>query len=460
MQNSQTTARFNTSFCLYAPWIIPIVNQTQGIDNHKVLKDTAIIIESQLIKDILPISAAKVKYPGLPAKILNNQVIMPGFVNTHTHCPMNLLKGYADDLPLMTWLNDHIWPVEQQFLSEEFAYDGTILAIAEMLKNGITCFNDMYFYSNSIAKAAQDLGIRANIGTHAFDYSSKWAVNMDEYLQHALTILEEYQNYDLINSVICPHAPYTVNDENFIKIRKFAEKYHMPVGCHVHETNDEIQTSLQQYGIRPLARLHKLGILDLNFHAIHMTQLLPEEIKLLAKKNISVVHCPKSNLKLASGFSPIKEMLQHQINIGIGTDGAASNNELDMLSEMRFASLVAKTTALDPTILPDYQALELATINGAKLMGLDQKIGSLTIGKEADIIALDLSDIGSNPVYNPISSIVYTASKRQISNVWVKGIQKVADHKLIAIDDTKIQEIINKWSTRILTFKKNKQDVQ
>lgn len=443
---------YESNFCIEAKWLIPI-NKNNPNYKTKVIKDTAIVIEDQLIKDILPIEHARKKYQNLPKKQLQNHAVMPGFINSHTHAPMNLLKGYADDLPLMTWLNDHIWPIENEFFSDEFAYDGALLAICEMLKSGTTCFNDMYFYSSSIAKAAHNLGIRANIGTHVFDFPSNWAKNIDEYLNKCLEVVTEYKNSDLINPVVCPHAPYTVSDESFKKVINFANKYNLPIGCHLHETMDEINQSLKEFKTRPIDRLNKLGVLDQNLHAIHMVHLNYEEMAVIANKNISIAHCPESNAKLASGFCKIKELLEYNINIGLGTDGAASNNDLDMLGEIRTAALIAKNSAQDPTILPDYQALELATINSAQLMGLENKVGSLTIGNEADIIAIDLSDYSSQPVYNPISSIVYTASRQQITDVWVKGIPKVEDGNLIAIDKSKIQDIIDKWQDRITNFK-------
>lgn len=447
MQSEAANSALSHHFCIEAKWIIPV----DPTSPNKILTDSALIIENQYIKDILPTQEAKKNYPNLPRKILANHAIMPGFVNTHCHSPMNILKGYADDYPLMTWLNKHIWPIENKFFSPEFAYDGCMLAIAEMLKSGITCFNDMYFYSDSIAQAVNNVGMRANIGTHVFDLAGPWAQNIDEYINHCLGV-EQFKN-NLITPVICPHAPYTVSDDSFKKIITFAQKYNMQIGCHLHETYDEITDSLKQYNMRPFERLNSLGLFDQDVYAIHMTHLNTSEIKILEKKQIPVAHCPKSNLKLASGFCPIKDLLDNNITIGIGTDSAASNNDLDMFTEMRTSSLVTKTLASDPTILPDYQAIMLATINGAKLMNLDKKIGSLTIGKQADIIAIDLSDYGSQPVYNPISSIVYTATRQQVSDVWVNGIHKVSDHKLLAIKSSVIQNIVHKWQEKITKFK-------
>jgi 5-methylthioadenosine/S-adenosylhomocysteine deaminase len=411
----------SNNFCIEARWVVPILYNNFDNPNHKALQDTAIIITNQQITDILPIHIAKNKYPNLPRKTLNTHAILPGFINTHSHSPMNLLKGYADDLPLMTWLEQHIWPIENKIFASdfarEFAFDGALLAIAEMLKNGITCFNDMYFYSCDIARAVETAGIRANVGTHVFDPAMPWAKNIDEFLERCLENINHYKN--------------------------------------IHETLEEINQSLKKYNQRPIERLNNLGLFDSNLYAIHMTHLNQNEINLIAKKNIPIAHCPKSNLKLAGGFCPIQKLLAQNVNVALGTDSAASNNDLDILAELKFTSLVTKNLAGDPTIIPDHQALELATINGAKLMRLDHKIGSLTIGKEADMIAIDLSDHGSQPVYNPISSIVYTASKQQISDVWVRGVQKIANHKLIALDNNYIQNIINKWQERILYLKQN-----
>lgn len=453
MSNINYQEVLNQTFCLEPSWLIPVTNNHPN--STKFLKDTAIVIENQVIIDILPIKESRTKYPNISRKVLNQHVVMPGFVNAHTHSPMNILKGYADDLPLMTWLNDYIWPVENKCFSNEFAYDGAILAIAEMLKSGTTSINDMYFYSDSIAQAAIDLGMRASIGTHVFDFPSPWADNIDEYINHCQRVVAEFGNHDLITPVICPHAPYTVCDDSFKKVIKFAEKYQVPIGCHIHETLDEIEQSLENHQQRPLARLAKLGVLKHNFHAIHSVQLNADDIDLLANHNIPIVHCPESNLKLASGFCPIKEVLQQNITIAIGTDGAASNNDLDMLSEMRTAALVAKTCGNDPTVLPDYQAVECATLNGAKVIGIDNKIGSLTIGKEADIISVNLDDLGSKPIYNPVSSLVYTATRHQVSNVWVKGTQKVADGILLAISNKKIESIISKWQDKIQEIKQH-----
>ncbi|MBP9722429.1 MAG: TRZ/ATZ family hydrolase [Gammaproteobacteria bacterium] len=436
------------NFCLEAKWIIPV----DYTNSEKILNDHAILVEKQLIKDILPIEAARTKYSNVPRKTLDQHAVLPGFINSHSHSPMNLLKGYADDLPLMTWLNDYIWPIEDKFFSAEFAFDGAILAIAEMLLSGITCFNDMYFYSDSIAEAVIKTGIRANIGTHVFDPPTAWANNINEYLSHCQNVLTNYKHH-LITPVVCPHAPYTLSDDSFKKVIKFAEKHHLQIGCHLHETVDEINQSLNQYHIRPIERLNKLGLFDQNLYAIHMVHLNQTEIELIATKNISIAHCPKSNLKLASGFCPIKNLLDHKINIALGTDSAASNNDLDMLSEIKMSSFVTKMLSNNPTILPAHQAIAMATINGAKLMQLDKKIGSLTIGKEADIIAINLSDYGSQPVYNPLSSIVYTATRQQISDVWVNGVHKVAEHKLLNLDKNYIQNIVNKWQERIVNYK-------
>lgn len=449
----------SNNFCIEARWVVPILYNNFDNPNHKALQDTAIIITNQQITDILPIHIAKNKYPNLPRKTLNTHAILPGFINTHSHSPMNLLKGYADDLPLMTWLEQHIWPIENKIFASdfarEFAFDGALLAIAEMLKNGITCFNDMYFYSCDIARAVETAGIRANVGTHVFDPAMPWAKNIDEFLERCLENINHYKNHPLIAPVVCPHAPYTLSDDSFKKVIKFANRYNIQVGCHIHETLEEINQSLKEYNQRPIERLNNLGLFDSNLYAIHMTHLNQNEINLIAKKNIPIAHCPKSNLKLAGGFCPIQKLLAQNVNVALGTDSAASNNDLDILAELKFTSLVTKNLAGDPTIIPDHQALELATINGAKLMRLDHKIGSLTIGKEADMIAIDLSDHGSQPVYNPISSIVYTASKQQISDVWVRGVQKIANHKLIALDNNYIQNIINKWQERILYLKQN-----
>jgi 5-methylthioadenosine/S-adenosylhomocysteine deaminase len=354
------------------------------------------------------------------------------------------LRGIADDLPLMDWLQNHIWPLEQRWVSEEFVNDGTELAIAEMLLSGTTCFNDMYFFAEIAAKQAIKHGIRASIGLIVIDFPTCYAQNSEDYINKGLAIYQQFKTESLITCSFAPHAPYTVSDAPFITIAQLAKQYDLKVHCHIHETAHEVNTA-----IRPLQRLSQLGIVNKSLIAVHATQLTNTEIAQLAAARASISHCPESNLKLASGFCPIADCIAAGINVALGTDGAASNNDLDMLGELKTAALLAKTVADNASAIPAMTALEMATINGAKALGLEKITGSLVIGKAADIIAIDLSDLATQPVYNAISQIVYAASRNQISDVWVAGEQLVKNKQLTRVDITALKQKVALWQQRL-----------
>jgi 5-methylthioadenosine/S-adenosylhomocysteine deaminase len=327
--------------------------------------------------------------------------------------------------------------------------DGTELAIAEMLKSGTTCFSDMYFFPDVTARVCHDAGMRACIGLIMVDFPSAWAQNADEYLHKGLKLHDELRNSELVTTAFAPHAPYTVSDAPFEKIRMYADELDIPIQMHVHETAHEVDDGMKQHGMRPLARLVNLGILGPRLIAVHMTQLLPAEIELLAKDNVSVVHCPESNLKLASGFCPVHALVKAGVNVALGTDGAASNNNLDMLEEIRIAALLAKGVSNDATAIPAHTALRMATLNGAKALGIEARTGSLTAGKAADITAIDLSVISSQPVYDPLSQIVYTATRDQVSDVWVNGRHLLAKHQLTSLDEAALRDKAQAWHDKI-----------
>ena len=374
---------------------------------------------------------------------------MPGLVNLHTHAAMTLLRGYADDLPLMEWLKGHIWPAEAKHISTEFVRDGARLACAEMLKGGTTCFNDMYFFPEAVAEAAVDCGIRAAIGMIVIDFPTAYASDPDDYLNKGLAMRDRMNDEPLLSFTLAPHAPYTVSNATFEKVIAYANQLDLPIHLHLHETADEISQSLAQYKQRPLARLHQLGLTGPNLIAVHAVHLNSDEQALLAQHGSHIAHCPASNLKLASGFAPIAEMLAHGLNIGIGTDGAASNNKLDMFSEMRLAALLAKGVANDATVLPAHTALQMATLNGARALGLDQHIGSLLPGKYADLIAVDLAQLNTLPCFDPISSVVYSAGRDQVSHVWVNGVLRVDNHQFTTLDERTIKITASVWQSRI-----------
>ncbi len=430
---------------IHASWIIPVVPEGVVLENH------AIVVHQGRILDLLPQAKADQRYQPRHCHRLEGHVLIPGLVNAHTHIAMNLLRGLADDLPLMTWLQEHIWPAEQRWMSEHFVADGSRLAITEMLRGGTTCFNDMYFHPDTTAEVATEMGIRANLGMILVDFPSCWASTAEEYIHKGLMLRDQYAGHPLVNFSFAPHAPYSVGDESLDKMITLANELDPTpqIHMHVHETQDEVQQSLKAFGCRPLERLSRLGLLGPNLMAVHMTQLTEAEIALVAETGCHIIHCPESNLKLANGFCPINDILKAGINVALGTDGAASNNDLDLLGEMRTASLVAKGISHNPAVLPAHQALSLATIHGARALGLDQEIGSLEIGKAADLVALDLRQIETQPLYHPISQLVYASNRSQVAEVWVAGRHLVSQGKLIGIDTQDLMARAAQWQGKI-----------
>ncbi len=440
-----------------ARWVIPLDpansksgNKTPG--NH-ILEHHSLAINDGKILDILPTEKAQHKYTPFEEHDLDTHALMPGLINCHTHAAMSLFRGLADDLPLMEWLNEHIWPAEQQWISPEFVHDGTRHAIAEMIRGGTTTFNDMYFFPDQVAEVAVETGIRAVVGLILIDFPTAWAKDADEYLAKGEQVHDKYRHNSHIHTAFAPHAPYTVSDEPLQRINTLAEELDIPIHMHIHETADEINQSEEQHGKRSIQRLHELGLLSPRLLAVHMTQLTDEEIALLSAQGVHIVHCPESNLKLASGFCPVSELLRLGLNVALGTDGAASNNDLDMLGEMRTAALLAKGISANSSALPAYQALEMATINGAKALGIDDVTGSLTRGKAADIIAINLDSIETQPLYDPISHIVYSANRNQVSDVWVAGKQLLDNRRLTSIDETGVLAKTRLWQEKIQSGK-------
>lgn len=434
---------------IYPRWIIPI-------EPHDcVLEEHAIAIHGDRIVALLPAKQAALTYLAKNTLHLPEHVVMPGLVNTHTHSAMTLFRGMADDLALMDWLENHIWMAEKQWMNESFVYDGTQLAILEMLRSGTTCFNDHYFFPNDVARAAIDAGMRAVVGAPIISFSSRYAVTADDYINKALETYHNWQQHSLISTTIAPHAPYTVEDASFIKIKNLVEMHSLRVHLHLHETKTEIEQSLNDYGKRPLKRIADLGLVSKHLICVHMTQINEEDLALLQEAQVHIVHCPESNLKLASGLCPTTQIKRANINLALGTDGAASNNDLDMIAEMRTAALIAKAEANEPTALNAMTALQMATINGARAIGLEQEIGSVAPGKYADLIAINLADINTQPVYHPASQIVYAVNSRQVSDVWVAGKQLLKEGQFVNLDVKAVIAKANEWATK---FKLSKLD--
>ncbi|MGZ5017483.1 MAG: TRZ/ATZ family hydrolase [Methylobacter sp.] len=426
---------------IHARWIIPVEPESVTYEHH------TLVIDGGRIIDLLPTEMAKQKYQGTTTENLENHALLPGLINSHTHAAMTLMRGIADDLQLMDWLQNHIWPLEQKWMSEAFVKDGTDLAIAEMILGGTTCFNDMYFFPEITAAQAIHHGIRASVGLIVIDFPTVWAENGDAYIEKGLALHDQLRHHPLISTPFAPHAPYTVSDAPLQKIKTIADELELPIHIHVHETLHEVEQD--QSGQRPLQRLHDLGLIDPSFIAVHMTQLTDDEIARFAESGAHIVHCPESNLKLASGFCPVAKCIAAGINVALGTDGAASNNDLDMFGEMRTAALLGKAVAGDASAIPAMTALRMATINGAKALGLDNETGSLSIGKAADVIAVDLSHLETQPLYCPVSQIVYAASRQQVTDVWVAGKRLLKQRHLTTVNIDELKVKIAEWRQRL-----------
>ena len=426
-----------------AHWIIPVEPHAKVYENH------AIAIQDGRIVGILPFAQALADFDPENIEELPGHALIPGLVNTHTHAAMSLLRGNADDLPLMEWLENHIWPLERRYAGEAFVREGTDLALAEMIRGGVTCFNDMYFFPDIAARQVIQSGMRATLGMIMVDFPTAWASGPDEYLSKGLALYDSLRDEPLVNAAFAPHAPYTVSDEPLTRMRILAEELDCPIHMHLHETADEVRRGRSSHGMRPLKRLAQLDLLGPRFIAVHMTQLDDEEIGFFAQFGGSIAHCPESNLKLASGFCPVTKLLDAGVNVALGTDGPASNNDLDILGEMKTAALLAKGVANDARVLPAATALRMATLNGAKALGLDQEIGSLEVGKSADIVAINLSDIETQPLFDPISDIVYAASRHQVSDVWVAGRRLLNNRELTTLDRSDIISKALAWRERL-----------
>jgi 5-methylthioadenosine/S-adenosylhomocysteine deaminase len=437
----------NIDTLLHARWIIPVDNKQRYLEQH------CIAIDEEKIIDILPSAQAKTRYSARVSRDYNQHALIPGLINSHTHAAMSLFRGLADDLSLMDWLQNHIWPAEAEHVNEAFVHTGTELAIAEMIRSGTTCFNDMYFFPDITARVAADIGMRASVGLILIDFATVWANNSEEYIAKGLAVFDHYKGHKLIKTAFAPHAPYTVSDEPLKHIGILANELELNIHMHVHETAFEVSEAKKNNGQRPLARLNELGLLTPALQAVHMTQLQENEIQLLARAGSHVIHCPESNMKLASGICPVKQLLEAGVNVALGTDSSSSNNDLDLFGEMRSAAMLAKISNMDATAVSAEQVLKMATINGATALGISDITGSLEVGKFADIVAVNFDTIETIPVYDPVSHLVYCSSREHVSDVWIAGKQRLTDRILNTIDENKLKqeclrmsENINKYS--------------
>jgi 5-methylthioadenosine/S-adenosylhomocysteine deaminase len=427
---------------LLPTWLVPV--EPAGV----VLKQHGVGIRDGRIAFIGP-RAAALKLSASEVRELPGMLLSPGLINAHGHAAMSLFRGLADDLPLMTWLEKHIWPAEAKWVDEAFVRDGTDLAIAEQLKGGITCFSDMYFYPKVASDCVHNSGMRAQIAIPILDFPIPGAGTADEAIRQGIELFGDLKHHPRIKITFGPHAPYTVCDANLEKIRVIAEELDAAIHMHVHETAFEVQQAVEQTGERPLARLGRLGLLGPRFQAVHMTQISEDDLALLVESNTSVIHCPESNLKLASGFCPVERLWQAGVNVAIGTDGAASNNDLDLLGETRTAAMLAKAVAGSATALDAHRALRMATLNGARAMGLESEIGSLEVGKAADMVAFDLTGLAQQPIYDPVSQLIYATGRDCVKHLWVAGKQLLDDRQLTRMDEQQLTATAIAWGKRI-----------
>lgn len=436
------TASTPVDLLLLPGWLVPV--EPAGV----VLKEHGIGIRDGRIVWIGP-RAETHRLSATEVRELPGMLLAPGLINAHGHAAMTLFRGMADDLPLMTWLQEHIWPAESRWVDEDFVRDGTDLAIAEQLKSGITCFSDMYFYPKVAAERVHNSGMRAQICVPILDFPVPGARNIDEALHIGIELFNDLVHHPRISVAFGPHAPYTVNDENLERVRVIADELDAMIHMHVHETAFEVEQSVEQCQERPLARLQRLGLLGPRFQAVHMTQISNEDLALLVESNTSVIHCPESNLKLASGFCPVERLWQAGINVAVGTDGAASNNDLDLLGETRTAALLAKAVAGSASALDAHRALRMATLNGARALGIEQETGSLELGKAADLVAFDLSGLTVQPVYDPVSQLIYASGRDCVRHVWVAGKPLLDDGRLTRMDEQALCASAMAWGRRI-----------
>jgi len=424
-------------------WLVPVQPRGAVLEGHAVAVDGGRILE------VLPTAEAAARYAPREHVDLPQHALIPGLVNAHTHNPMTLMRGLADDLPLMRWLQEHIWPAEARVMGPEFVRDGIELAVAEMLRGGTTCCNENYFFPDVQAATYRRLGFRAMVGLPVIEFPSAWAATRDEYFDKGLAVHDEFAGEPLLGTSLAPHAPYTVSDESFQRIRLLSDQLDIPVHLHLHETAHEVEEARRERGARPFARMQALGLVNDHLIAVHMTQLTDAEIAACAEAGVSVVHCAESNLKLASGFCPAARLLEAGVNLAIGTDGCASNNDLDMFGELRTAALLAKAVAADASVLDAASALHAATLGGARALGWESRIGSIEVGKEADLVALRLDMIETEPMYEVASQVVYAAARHQVSDVWIAGRRKLRDRALVDLDTGDILARARRWRERI-----------
>ena len=428
-----------------ARWVITVEPQGIALEHHSV-----VVVAGRIVA-LLPTAQALAQYDAAESVDLPTHALIPGLVNAHSHAAMSLLRGYADELPLSRWLRERIWPAEARLMSDEFVHDGTLIAASEMLRGGVTCVNDMYFYPEAAARAYLSVGLRASIGLVVIDFPTRYASSADDYLDKGLAARDRLRDEPTLGFCLAPHAPYTVSDASLIRVAALAEELDLPIHTHVHETRNEIAEHELAHGSRPYERLRALGLSSSRLIAVHSVHLQAHEIAQMANDGVSVAHCPSSNLKLASGIAPVNSLIAAGVNLALGTDGAASNNRLDLMGEMRLASLLAKGVAEDPEALSAHQSLRAATLGGARAIGQDAAIGSISPGKWADLTSINLGAWDMQPCHDPVAQIVYVAGRDQVDDVWVAGVRRLARGALTTDRLTSLDNLVCIWGNRLVS---------
>lgn len=432
-----------TDYIVHAEYILPVDSK------FTVIKDGAIAVDNGKIEAIGNYEDITSVFNSDRAIGGRNRVVIPGLVNTHTHAAMVYFRGLADDLPLKEWLDNHIWPAEAKWLSPEFVSDAVELACLEMMKAGITAYNDMYFFGDSAGASTKKMGMRAVLGVGILDFPTAAAKTTEEYFEKAEAFIRNWKDDNLITPCIAPHALYTCGTETLKRARILADKHCVPIHTHLSETEGEIREIKSRFGMLPVKYLDSIGFLDKKVLAAHCVWLEDEEIEILASRGVGVSHCVESNLKLASGIAPVPKMLKAGIKVAFGTDGAASNNDLDILSEMSTAAKLHKAASKDPTVLDSRTALLMATRWGAEAIGLGDITGSLEKDKAADLVIINLDKPHLTPIYDIYSHIVYSAKASDVETVMIDGIVVVENSKLKDSNESEIIYKAKEWGKKI-----------